>query len=68
MVIFNILFDPFKTQNKNTFCNKFAILGPSAVFVCPISILFAPKTAFSEKICIIFLAHRKLARFYLILW
>jgi hypothetical protein len=34
------------TQNKNPFQKKFASLAARAVFVCPISVLFAQKTAF----------------------
>jgi hypothetical protein len=36
-------------QNKNLL-KKFAALATRAVFVCPILLLFAPKTAFSYKI------------------
>ena len=34
------------TQNKNPFQKKFATLAARAIFVCPISLLFAPKIAF----------------------
>ncbi len=34
------------TQNKNPIQKKFATLAARAIFVCPISLLFAPKIAF----------------------
>ncbi len=38
------------TQNKNPIQKKFATLAARAIFVCPISLLFAPKIAFLWQI------------------
>ena len=47
------LVDPFPTQNKHTFQKTFATLATRAVFVCPISLLFALKTVnFAQKTAI----------------
>jgi hypothetical protein len=42
------------TQNKNPFHNIFATLAASAVFVCQILQLFAPKAAFLRKSILFF--------------
>jgi hypothetical protein len=41
--------EPLMTQNKNQFQKKIASLAARAVIVCPISLFFAPKTAFLCK-------------------